>query len=99
MKTVKAFSFLLTLLMLISAFVACGNTPAETTGKPGGSSVDKPDDDQQEIEDTVPTDLNYKGETVTFLSATIVIPINMSWLVKSLSTIRCLMPFIIVILT
>ncbi len=68
MKTVKAFSFLLTLLMLISAFVACGNTPAETTGKPGGSSVDKPDDDQQEIEDTVPTDLNYAGETVTFLT-------------------------------
>ncbi|MBO4979366.1 MAG: hypothetical protein J6D16_03055, partial [Clostridia bacterium] len=68
MKTVKAFSLLLAFLMLISVFAACGNTPAETTGRPGGSSAGDFDDDRLEIEDTVPTDLNYAGETVTFLT-------------------------------
>ena len=53
--------------MLLSVFVACGDTPAETTAKPNTPSSNKGDDHRQQVEDTVPLDLNYAGETVTFL--------------------------------
>ena len=65
MRFTKILSLFLALLMLLSMFVACGNTPAETTGKPGGSVEN--DDPRQEVADTVPTDLRYDGETVNFL--------------------------------
>ncbi|MBO4979615.1 MAG: hypothetical protein J6D16_04330 [Clostridia bacterium] len=65
MRFTKILSLFLALLMLLSMFVACGNTPAETTGKPGGSVEN--DDPRQEVADTVPTDLRYNGETVNFL--------------------------------
>ena len=59
----KALALLLTLLMLLGAFVACGKTPAETTGNQQTTRPGEGD----EIEDTVPVDLDYTGETVTFL--------------------------------
>ena len=63
MKILRILSLFLALLMLVSAFAACGGDPAETTGgdkKPTENGRD-------EIADTVPLDLNYSGETVTFL--------------------------------
>ena len=63
MKFVRILSLCLVLLMLVSTFAACGGDPAETTG---GSK--KPiTNDRDEIADSVPLDLNYSGETVTFL--------------------------------
>ena len=67
MKLTRILSLFLVLLMLLSTFVACGNDPAETTGKPGGTSGNKGDDSREELKDTVPTDLRYDGEAVNFL--------------------------------
>ncbi len=64
MKAVRIFSFFLVILMMVSAFAACGNTPQDTTGK---SQNTKPENENGEVQDTVPTDLDYTGETVTFL--------------------------------
>ena len=67
MKTLRILSLFLALLMLLSVFAACGSQPAETTK--GGAETTAPtenDDPRQLVKDTVPTDLNYKGETVTF---------------------------------
>ena len=63
MKIIRLLSFLLMFLMLVSAFVACGDTPAETTKdnkKPAA------DNGRGQVEDSVPLDLYYGGETVTF---------------------------------
>ena len=67
MKFAKILSLFLALLMLLSVFAACGNKPAETT--PDNSKVTDPTDNngRDEIKDTVPTDLKYNNETVTFL--------------------------------
>ncbi len=66
MKFAKLLSLFLVLLMVLSVFAACGNTPEETTDQKG-SSTENYDDPRQQIKDTVPTDLKYNGETVTFL--------------------------------
>ncbi len=63
MKSVRILSLFLVLLMLVSAFAACGDTPAETTGE---NKRPVEDNDRDLIEDSVPLDLNYNGETVTF---------------------------------
>ncbi len=63
MKILRILSLLLVLLMLTSAFAACGGDPVETTGE-GKKPIAN---DRDEIADTVPLDLNYNGETVTFL--------------------------------
>ena len=52
--------------MLLSTLVACGGEPEETTEKKGGQTANT-DDPRQQISDTVPTDLDYTGQTVTFL--------------------------------
>ena len=67
MKTARILSLFLALLMVLSMFAACGDTPEETTAKQGGSSTSNSDDPRQQIKDTVPTDLYYNGETITFL--------------------------------
>ncbi len=66
MKFAKILSLFLALLMLLSVFAACGNTPDETTDKPKES---KPVDENDRLseQDTVPTDLKYNGETINFL--------------------------------
>ncbi len=67
MKTARIFSLFLVLLMLLSVFTACGNTPDETTETPDITNPEDNDDLRQQEKDTVPTDLKYPGETVTFL--------------------------------
>ena len=62
MKKVRLLALVLTVLMLLGTLVACGG-PAETTG---GDPIRKPDNDRDGEQDTVPLDLNYTGETVTF---------------------------------
>jgi hypothetical protein len=64
MKTVRLLSLILALLMLISMFVACGDTSDETTPE----TVEMPagDSDRDLVEDSVPLNLNYNGEIVTF---------------------------------
>ena len=67
MKTIRILSLLLALMMVLSLFVACDNTPEETSKKPAESTKTTDDDDpRQQIKDTVPTDLDYNGQTVTF---------------------------------
>lgn len=63
MKAVRILALLLALLMALPVFTACGDQPEETT-KPTQSEVK---DDRDEEADTVPADLKYNGETVTFL--------------------------------
>ncbi|MBQ7381002.1 MAG: hypothetical protein IJW69_02850 [Clostridia bacterium] len=65
MKTAKILSLFLALLMLLSVFTACGGDPAETSG----TETKKPSNngDRDSVEDNVPADLKYNGETITFL--------------------------------
>ena len=66
-NTVKLISLFLVLLFVITAFAACGK-PAETTKPDAESKKPKETDPRFAIEDSVPENLNYKGETVTFFS-------------------------------
>ena len=68
MKFAKILSLFLALLMLVSAFAACGGEkkPEETTEAPKESEPEEENDRLNE-KDTVPTDLKYNGETITFL--------------------------------
>ncbi|MBO4979414.1 MAG: hypothetical protein J6D16_03310 [Clostridia bacterium] len=63
MKFVRVLALLLALLMLLPAYAACGDKPEETTKAPQSNGNDDRDGEQ----DTVPADLKYNGETVTFL--------------------------------
>ena len=65
MKKVRILSLFLALLMLLSVLVACGDKPVETT-KPAETVGKVEEDPRQQVKDTVPTDINYAGETVTF---------------------------------
>ncbi|MBE6662539.1 MAG: hypothetical protein E7606_04575 [Ruminococcaceae bacterium] len=67
MKFAKILSLFLALLMLLSMFAACGNTPDETTEQPKESKPVDDENDRLEEQDTVPTDLKYNGETINFL--------------------------------
>ena len=66
MKTLRILSLFLALLMLLSVLAACGGQPAETTKGAETTAKVQDEDPRQQVKDTVPTDLNYKGETVTF---------------------------------
>ena len=66
MKTLRILSLFLALLMMLSVLAACGDQPAETTKSPETTGAAVEDDPRQQVKDTVPTDLNYKDETVTF---------------------------------
>ncbi len=66
MKFVKILSLVLALLMLLSAFAACGDKPEEST-KPSKESTPADENDRLNEKDTVPADLKYNGETITFL--------------------------------
>ena len=63
----KLLTLVLALLMTVSCFVACGDEPAETTGKQiTNTNVDEYGRDY--IADSIPTDLRFDGETVTFFT-------------------------------
>ncbi len=70
----KILSLMLAVLFLVTSFalVACDNTPADTTEKQPSDGtttnppVDKPVD--PEIEDSLPADLRFDGETITFFT-------------------------------
>ncbi|MBO5306152.1 MAG: hypothetical protein J6B12_05260 [Clostridia bacterium] len=66
MKTARILSLFLALLMLLSVFVACGDKPEESSGVETKTPVGDGNGRDDEA-DTVPTNLNYNGETVTFL--------------------------------
>ncbi len=68
MKIVRIFSLVLALLMMISVFAACDDTPSETTGENGKPPVE--DNDRLLVDDSVPLNLNYNNETVTFFVRT-----------------------------
>ena len=63
MKAVKILALLLALLMVLPMFAACGDQPDETTPPEQGPT----NNDREGEEDTVPADLKYNGETITFL--------------------------------
>ncbi len=68
-KSAKILSLLLAVIFLVSALAACGGNPAEST-KPNDTQTQKPADsdgnDRNNVKDTVPTDLKFPNETVTF---------------------------------
>ena len=66
MKFARILSLVLALLMLLSVFAACGKTPDDTTDD-AKKPVETQGNGRDEEADTVPTNLNYNGETVTFL--------------------------------
>ncbi len=66
---VKILSLMLAVLLLATCFVACGNTPDETSGTTPETST--PPADEDEVEDSVPKDLTYKdveNNTITFFT-------------------------------
>lgn len=72
-KITRTLSLILSALLLISCFgfVSCGKTPASTTEPVAGTtgSTAEEEDPRKAVEDTVPKDLSYAGQTdntVTF---------------------------------
>ena len=63
----KLLTLVLALLMAASCFVACGGDPKDTTNKQT-STPDVDEYGRDYIADTVPTDLKFTGETVTFFT-------------------------------
>jgi hypothetical protein len=62
----KFISLALALLMLAACFAACGDKPEETTKKSEETEAPANTDPRQQTKDTVPSDLNYQNETITF---------------------------------
>ena len=63
----KIATLILALLMVISCFVACGGNTDETTEKPSSNkNVDEYGRDY--VADSIPADLRFDGETVTFFT-------------------------------
>ncbi len=74
MKTLKkAIAFLTVLLMLTLCFLSCGEISTETSdvSETASSAAEKSSDESSEeplvIEDSVPKDLKFDGETITIL--------------------------------
>lgn len=65
MKKARILSLFLALLMLLSVFTACGDTPDESSAEETKKPVNA-ENDRDQVEDNVP-ELNYNGEMVTFL--------------------------------
>ena len=65
MKLTKFLCLALALLMTIACFVACGGNGADTT-LPKANGGDQDETGRNAVKDTVPTDLNFKGEVMTF---------------------------------
>ena len=65
MKKLTSFiCVVIAMLMVVACFASCGNG-AETT-LPQATGKDEDNTGRNAVKDTVPTDLNFKGETVTF---------------------------------
>ena len=66
MKTgIKILCLVLALLMLVACFAACGDSEETTLPKASGTEDES---GRNAIKDTVPTDLNFNGDTVTLLT-------------------------------
>ena len=61
----KILCLLLSLLMLTACFASCGKGGDETTLPPAMGTEDE-ETGRNAVKDSVPTDLNFKGDTVTF---------------------------------
>ena len=64
-KFTKLMCLVLALLMALACFAACGGNGDETTA-PKASGTEDNETGRNAVKDTVPTDLNFKGESVTF---------------------------------
>ena len=65
MKKLTSFiCVVIAMLMVVACFASCGNG-AETT-LPQATGKDEDNTGRNAVKDTVPTDLNFKGQTVTF---------------------------------
>ena len=64
-KFTKLLCLALALLMTIACFAACGGDSDDTT-LPVATGKDEDETGRNAVKDTVPTDLNFKGESVTF---------------------------------
>ena len=64
MRFTKIMCLILALLMTLACFAACGG--GEETTLPSATGKDEDETGRNAVKDTVPTDLNFKGETVTF---------------------------------
>ena len=65
MKTVtKLLCLALACVMLLACFASCGNS--EETTLPKATGTENSEDGRNSVKDTVPTDLDFKGDDVTF---------------------------------
>ena len=64
MKFTKLLCLVLSLVMVIACFAAC--TGGDETTLPKATGTDDDESGRNAVKDTVPTDLNFKGEKVTF---------------------------------
>ena len=62
----RLLGLIFALLMLVAAFAACGGAPEATEGIPETDPPAQETEGDDEIRDTVPADLRFDGETVTF---------------------------------
>ncbi len=67
MKIKRLLSLILAHLILVTALVACGEAPAETTPDMDTPTSESTDYSRDEEQDTVPKDLRFEGETFRFL--------------------------------
>ena len=63
--SLKILCLVLSLLMLVACFAACGDSEETTLPKASGTEDES---GRNAIKDTVPTDLNFNGDTVTFFT-------------------------------
>ena len=63
-RQMKLLCLMLSLLMILACFAACGNS--DETTLPQSVGGDEDDTGRNAVKDTVPRDLNFKGESVTF---------------------------------
>lgn len=64
-KFTKLICLAVALLMVLACFAACGGSGDDTT-LPKVNNTDDDDEGRNSVKDTVPTDLNFTGKTVTF---------------------------------
>ena len=65
MKITRSLSLLLALLMLVGTLTACGNANEPTDTQADGTLSEEED---TSLKDNLPDNLNYNGDTITFIS-------------------------------
>ena len=68
MKCKRALSLLLALLMAGASLVSCANDGDDAAADSNNQATETHSEEETEIQDNLPDDLNYGGDTITFIS-------------------------------